>query len=234
MPTPLIEKLLNLQECDGRRDRIVEQLERIPLEVEGYKIKIDAERKAIEAAQMAVKELEVKRKDLDTEVGSSEGQMNRYKTQQLTVKKNEEYRALQHEIDIIAAKISELEEEEIGVMLKIDESTESAKRAEAQRKSTIEDYERQIVQRSKHKEEYAQELEGAKGACLQAEEEIGASELRSYYYVKTQVKRLPIVVPVVEHKCTGCHIKLPTDLEVEARISKEMVSCNACGRVLYC
>ena len=60
------------------------------------------------------------------------------------------------------------------------------------------------------------------------------SELRSYHYVKKQVKRLPIVVPVVEHKCTGCHIKLPTDLEMETRIAKEITSCNNCGRLLYC
>ena len=234
MPTPIIEKLLKLQECDRHRDRILGQLDRIPIEVEGYKTKIDTERKATDAARRVVKELEVRRKDLDNEVGSSEGQLNRYKTQQLTVKKNEEYRALQHEIDTISAKISALEEEEIGVMLMIDESTESAKRDEARRKIAIEEYERQIAQRSQHKVEYEQELEGAKEACRQAEEDIGKSELQSYYYIKKQVKRQPIVVPVVEHKCTGCHIKLPTDLEVEARISKEMVSCNSCGRVLYC
>ena len=224
MSNPFIEKLLKLQECHVRCDRILEQLERIPVEVEGYQIKIDAEHKAIDSVKKAVQELELKRKDLDNEVGASEDQLNRYKIQQLTVKKNEEYRALQHEIDNIADKISTLEEEEIEVMLMIDESAESA----------IKEYEKQITRRSQHKLEFSKELEGAEEDFRNAEGDIGKSELRSYHYVKTQVKRLPIIVPVVEHKCTGCHIKLPTDLEVEARIAKETVSCNNCGRLIYC
>lgn len=234
MSKPFIENLLKLQECDVRCDRILEQLERIPVEVQGYQIKIDTEHKAIESVKKAVQELELRRKDLDNEVGASEDQLNRYKTQQLTVKKNEEYRALQHEINSIADKISTLEEEEIEVMLMIDESAESAKHDEAQRKATIKEYEKQIVRRSQHKLEFSQELEGAEEDFRKAEEGIGKSELRSYHYVKKQVKRLPIVVPVVEHKCTGCHIKLPTDLEMETRIAKEITSCNNCGRLLYC
>jgi predicted nucleic acid-binding Zn-ribbon protein len=71
--------------------------------------RIASEKAAIDAAKGEVRELESKKKILETEIGSAETQRGKYQTQQLSVKKNDEYQALGHEIQNVQKQIDELE-----------------------------------------------------------------------------------------------------------------------------
>lgn len=233
MPDPLIANLLILQECDSRYDRIKQQLESIPQEIARNERKIEEENGAIAAEKNALMELEVRRKELDIEVSTAEEQSGRYKTQQLAVKKNEEYKALQHEIDTIETKVSELEDEEIALMLEIDEQTEKTQRKEEEHRKNISDLESDIERLKKHAEEYQAELGDAEKAVKEAAAEVEDKDIKVYDYVKKFVKRPPYVVPVEDHKCGGCHLKLSTDLETEAREKGKLARCNNCGRIIF-
>ena len=139
MPIPMIEKLLALQKCDTHCDNIKHQLLSIPLETDGFKRKIDLEELAIEDSKKALKELEVSRHEKETEVRAEEEQAAKYKNQQLLVKKNEEYKALQHEIDATATKIGSLEDEELELMIAIDEQKEKNAILTTERRQNIEE-----------------------------------------------------------------------------------------------
>ena len=228
-----IGKLLKLQECDGRCDRIEKQLRRIPLEIADYDRQIEKEEDAIQAAGTAIDELEVRRRDLDLEVVRAEEQVARYKNQQLTVKKNEEYQALQHEIDATVAKISDLEDNELALLLKIDDSRLAAKREEKEKRQKIERLQRVIAQRNGHETEFQSELKEAKVATEKALGELDEASLKLYRYVRSQTKRFPLVVSIVGHMCTGCHIKVPTDIEVATKKGSGLTRCHNCGRILY-
>ncbi len=229
----VIEKLLALQECDSRRDNIQSQLERIPVEIARSEKNIQNELEAIEAAKNAVREMEVRRKNLDTEIKQSEEQIARYKTQQLQVKKNEEYQALQHEINNLTSKISDLEDSEIGIMLEVDEAAEKAKKEEAERKQSIEDLKTLISKREVHREEFKANLESAVAAVESAASELDEKSMRGYQYVKMKAKRPPFVVPLDGQKCTGCHLRVPNEVKAEMLKGKELVRCNNCSRILY-
>ena len=54
-------------------------------------------------------------------------QIDRQKNKQLEVKKNEEYQALENEIANLLRLQSEKEDEQIGILVKIDEARETAK-----------------------------------------------------------------------------------------------------------
>ncbi len=233
MSDPSIEKLLYLQECDARCDRIKDQLRRIPLEIEDYEKKIKKDEHSIDQKSSSIMDLEVRRREFDNEVAAAEEQIIRYKNQQLLVKKNEEYQALQNEIDTMSSKISDLEDEEIALMIEIDEARESAQLDEIERRQRIEEFRRHIDQRGEHRKEFEGELGEAEMAVKEAVKRLQDGESRIYHYVKKQTKRFPLVVRIVEHMCTGCHIKLPTDIEVATRKSKELTRCHNCGRILY-
>jgi predicted nucleic acid-binding Zn-ribbon protein len=34
-------------------------------------------------------------------------------------------------------------------------------------------------------------------------------------------------------KCGGCHLKVPTHIEVMAKNGAEIATCDQCGRILY-
>jgi hypothetical protein len=44
---------------------------------------------------------------------------------------------------------------------------------------------------------------------------------------------LPVVVPLHEHKCGGCHLKVSSGIEAEARKRTEIVACDNCSRIIY-
>ena len=43
----------------------------------------------------------------------------------------------------------------------------------------------------------------------------------------------PVCVTVNGGKCGGCHLKVPTHIEVMARTGSEIATCDQCSRVVY-
>jgi predicted nucleic acid-binding Zn-ribbon protein len=144
MLPPVLEKLLILQGRDRRRLDLEAQLRGVPADVAIVDRKIAAERAAIEGAKAEWQQLESRKKLLEIEIGSIQQKSSRYKTQQLEVRKNDEYRALGHEIELADAAISRLEEEELGVMYAIEGAKQRFASAEAELKANISTHESRL------------------------------------------------------------------------------------------
>src|ERR1017187_9299745 len=167
MPSPTIELLLTLQDRDARRHAIEAQLKAIPREIAAVEQRIAAERAAIDAARGELHELESGKKLLETDIGSAEAQVGRYRTQQLSVKKNDEYQALGHEIENVQKQIDELEGRELETMYAIDDAKRRFSAAEATLKQNIVGHEARIRSMREKDISLAQEL---KKAVLAVEE----------------------------------------------------------------
>ena len=96
------------------------QLAAHPGDVAAVEGRIGAEQKAIEEAKQEVRELETRKKMLDTEIGVAADKLAKYRTQQMSVRKNDEFQALGHEIATMEGRIGELEGTELEVMYAID------------------------------------------------------------------------------------------------------------------
>ena len=122
MRLPVLEKLLILQDRDQQRLSLEAQLKTVPGDVVRVQQKISTEKAAIDSARTEMRELEMQKKLLETEIGSAETKLAKYSTQQLQVRKNEEYQALGHEIESTKTVIEGMEEKELGIMFQIDEA----------------------------------------------------------------------------------------------------------------
>ena len=131
MPSPAIESLLILQDRDVKRLALEGQLKGVPRDIAAVEAKIAAEKASIEAAKQELRELEVKKKALENEIGSAEGKLAKYRTQQSMVKKNDEYQALGHEIETTEKAIGDFEGQELEIMYLIDEAKKKFVAAEA-------------------------------------------------------------------------------------------------------
>ena len=233
MPDALIDKLLALQECDVNSSRLEQQLKSIPLEIERFENKINEEKARIKELKENLNNLEIQRNDLDTRLGSVEEQLGKYKTQQLEVKKNEEYQALQHEISTLNTSKSELEDEEITVLIEIDEQKEKAILEESKYKKNIEELEGHIARL--HDQEKAVEVQivEANQAGEKASAEIDTKALSVFEVIKSSVNRSPYVVPLDGSKCTGCYIRVSKDVENATHKAGELVRCSNCNRIVY-
>jgi len=70
----------------------------------------------LDTAKNRVKQVEAERKRLELEIESKKAQIEKYANHQLETRKNEEYRALAHEIDLAKEAIFKIEDQEINLM----------------------------------------------------------------------------------------------------------------------
>src|SRR5215813_10047212 len=111
-----IEKLLILQDRDRKLRRVRAELAHIGPERQMFQAKAADAQTALEEAKSRVKQLESERKTLELEVETKKQLIARYANQQLQTRKNEEYRALTHEIETCKAEIFKIEDKEIELM----------------------------------------------------------------------------------------------------------------------
>src|SRR2546426_7900345 len=112
----VIEKLLILQDRDRKLIRLREELAHIPVERLQLQAKAATTQASLDAAKHKVKQIETDRKKLELDVDAKKQLIERYSLQQFQTKKNEEYRALAHEIELCKQAISKLEDEQLEFM----------------------------------------------------------------------------------------------------------------------
>lgn len=137
MPSPVLEALLILQERDNKRLGFEAQLRAVPGEVERIEKTIVSEQTAVEEARAELRDLESRKKLLEIEIGTVEAKLAKYRTEQLSVRKNEEYQALGHEIGLMQGQVSELEGRELEIMYGIDDAKKRAEAADALARQNI-------------------------------------------------------------------------------------------------
>jgi uncharacterized protein len=231
MRHPALDRLLVLQDRDSKRLALEVQLKGVPREIAAVEQKIASEKAAIETARTELKELESKKKLIETEIGGAEQKLNKYRTQQLSVRKNDEFRALGTEIDTTQASIATLEEQELGVMYAIDEAKKKFAAAEKLLKENIAGHETRIRTLRERETNLSAELKEAQAAVSAARTPLEEPILR--VYDRIAVRQQPAVVPIRGSKCGGCHLKVSSDVESEARKGEKLPQCDQCGRIVW-
>ncbi|MCA9753494.1 MAG: hypothetical protein R3B81_04340 [bacterium] len=107
--------------------------------------------------------------------------------------------------------------------------------AETQRLAALQDIDVMIRER-KNEEELGFSTEGLETleeARAKLAAEVDSRLLRLYERLAKRYDRA--VVPVVEHRCVGCSMAVPTSKRKsgEDRRTKSVVTCESCGRILF-
>jgi predicted nucleic acid-binding Zn-ribbon protein len=56
--------------------------------------------------------------------------------------------------------------------------------------------------------------------------------LRLYDRLAEQ-RGLPVVVPINDGKCGGCHLRISFNIDSESRKADKLVTCDQCTRIVY-
>ena len=231
MPTPTIEKLLILQDRDQKRLTQEGLLRTIPRDVVAIEQKIAGEQAALEVARGGLQQLELKKKALENEIAAATEQMGRYRSQQLQVRKNDEYQALGVEITHTQSAIGVMEEQELEVMYAIDEARRKITAAGEELKRNVSGHEARIRLLRERETTLQGELQAAQALVAAAREGIDEAVRRLYDRLVSK-PGLPAVVAVREGKCGGCHLKISINVESESRKVDKVVTCDQCGRIV--
>ncbi len=227
-----LEQLIVLQERDRQLARLEEELVAIPRQRAAAQARLDAARAAVEATRQRGLQLEAERKKLELEVESRQQLIQKYSLQQFQTKRNEEYRALSHEIETCKAEISRLEDQQLELMDQHDQVQAELARRRREFEAVQQDTHRiltDLAAREQNLQQQRAELAtGREGLAGSVEPGLLSR------YERLRRNKGPRVVVGIEHgACGGCHVSLPAQVVIACRAQEEVVQCPNCGRILF-
>jgi predicted nucleic acid-binding Zn-ribbon protein len=229
---PVIENLLILQDRDRKIMRVEAELANLTPERAALDQRAQRAQAQSEAGKQKARQLEADRKKLELEVEAKKQLIEKYSLQQFQTKKNEEYKALAHEIDNCKAAISKLDDEQLVLMEQGDaanrEATEISRTSGAELKD-VETARAALVDKEARLKRELADLKSDYGRIEEAVEE-GVRER----YVRLRKQRgSTTVVGIDRGICGGCHMKLPMQVVLSCQAQQEIVTCPQCSRILY-
>ncbi len=229
-----IEKLLILQDRDRKIQHLQAELGAIEPQRQNLLAKARYARAGQEAAKARSMHLESERKKLELEVVGKQEAIARYSLQQFQTKKNEEYRALTHEIDHCKSDIAKLEDQQLELMEQLDAAHNDLLEATRVVDAFKQDIDRQLADLAGREQDFTQRLAEALSGRDQLAKAVDETYLARYERLrKSKGDRDRVLVGVEHSVCAGCHMKLPTQIIVHCQGAQELVSCPNCGRILY-
>lgn len=228
-----IKALLNLQEYDIERLKVESQLRMFPGDILAVKARMDEVKKLEENTQNELKQLELRRKDLDRQLNEAEERVRKFKTQQISVKKNEEYEALTKTIEREEALVNQLADDQLAVLVEIDEFRKKVAKTIQEYKEQHQGYETQLEYLKKQETELKSNLEKLQKKVQEAEEDVDPIYLKKYHQVLKGIKRGPYVVQLEGNRCHGCHLTVSNEVISLVRQGGQPYQCDSCSRILY-
>ncbi len=228
----IIEKLLILQDRDRKILRTSQELAHIQPQRENLRAKAASTQTQLETAKHRVKQIESERKQRELEIEAKKSQIEKYLNQQLQTRKNEEYKALAHEIEMARKAIFEIEEAEIVLMEQAEAAQKEVARATTEAAAAQKLVDGQISQLNAREENLKKELTELTSGRAQLAGAVDEST-RNRYERLFKSKGENVVVGIEHSACGGCHMKLPAQIVTHCRAAAEIVTCPNCGRILY-
>jgi predicted nucleic acid-binding Zn-ribbon protein len=227
-----IEKLLILQDRDRRLSRIRAELADIGPQrrlVETRSRNAEQER---ESARQQVLRLETERKKLELEAEAKKEMIAKYSAQQWQTRKNEEYKALTHEIDTCKEAIQRLDDQQLSLMEQIEAAEAHASTASSNLRKVRSDTDQQLHQYAEAETRLSRQLADAERAREEFGTTLDPSLLARYDRIRKS-KGDKVVVGIERGVCGGCHMKLARQDVINTQAQREIVLCTNCGRILY-
>lgn len=228
----VIEKLLVIQDRDSRIHKLMVEKNRLPIEIQNLKQRIAAARGTVDAAREQSRQCEKEQKKIDVDIEAKKGTVAKFKTQLLTIKKNEEFHALQHEIQAVETEIRSLEDRELEFMEQLEGFKKAIQAEEAGCKTVVAQLESQIADLEKRGAMIDTQLAELQKNRSELAVGVDASTLGLYDRIMKSKKDMAIV-GIHLGNCQGCHIKLTTQTVNNVKASQGITSCVNCGRILY-
>jgi len=226
-----IEALLALQDHDMRVADIRRELHDLPARKKIELQRLDQHKKSLADAQEDLKAKQTEIKQLEIEIETQRGKISKFRQQQLDIKTNKEFKAIESEIKSVQRTIAGLEDKELGLM----EELERIQQDIAARKTDLEAEDKAVAADVRVFDERAAELEQE----CKVEEERRAEAARDVdpewleRYDTIRVRRGNALVKLENGVCSGCHMQLPPAALHDTRNDKTMTTCDFCGRLLY-
>lgn len=231
--TPIIEKLLILQDHDIRIIRLEKELADIPQRKAAIDALLNKHRQSVVTAKDNLKARQAELKKAELEIESFREKIRKFRDQQMQLKSNQEFKAMENEIAAVEKNIRQTEDQMLVQMEGIEAAQATVKQCEEELKVEEVTVKRDLAGMDARAIEVKTELEQERKTRATIAAEAEPERLSQYDRMFTKM-RDKVLVPVEDNAtCGGCHMKLPPYVFHNARKQTEIICCGFCGRMLY-
>ena len=227
-----LEQLLILQDREQKIRQIQNEIRTLPLQRKSLEAQLAGSQAGVEALKQRVRQVEVDRKKLELDAGTRTDTIAKLRTQQYETRKNDEFQAMGNEIKRYEAEILKIEDGELELMDQIDKLKVELGGEEKKAALTSDSVARQMkdLDAKEHAlDSRLQELTKERDEIASKIDEDVLDRFQRLFASKGDA-----AVVALEHDvCTGCHMKVTTATAMHVKNSKEIFSCEQCGRILY-
>jgi predicted nucleic acid-binding Zn-ribbon protein len=226
-----LERLIELEKIDREASRLTDEVAGLPKRVAAIEGKLAEHKAAVEKAKAQIKSNEANRRQQEADIKGFQEKIAKYRSQSSSVKTNDEYRALMHEVEFAEKQISDCEDKILELMVAVESEDKALKLAEAELKTEAADVEKEKAEARVRTAEDEKLLAGLKQKRTELRTGVNDSTLQHYDRVMRQ--RKSAIAEAREQKCLACFVMLRPQTWQEIRTNEQIVTCNSCGRILY-
>lgn len=226
----ILEVLLRLEDLEDRHNFIKGELERLPEEIRKINERITKTKDELEGMKNRLSNIKKDFNLHELDVKENEAKSSKLNAQLFQVKTNEEYRALQSEIEHLRREKARLEDEMIDLLEEEDEIKNKIEIGKETQKKNEEDGNKRIS-------EFSLELKKREEEMRITDAELKTNLLKlpkniEQTYQRVKNARGSAVAKIVNQTCSGCHAKITPQQYNELVKADKVHFCETCGRFL--
>jgi len=229
---PDLQRLIELQDIESRAAVANKAIADAPGRIAALDALLQSSTAALAAARQALTDNQTHRRSIDKDLISAQQRQEKYKEQLMSVKTNDEYRAMQHQIEAVGVEVGQHEERVLVSMLEADEVNAAIKKAEAGLKAAQAKVaaERGAIENEvKGHHASLAELNAARDRLIGALDNKGVIDT----FHRIAKVRGSAVARAEGERCTVCQVRLRPAVFAEVRKGDQIVQCDSCQRILY-
>ena len=227
-----IEQLVVLQKVDSEMITLERILEEAPKQLQSLLEK----RQYLEQQQAVIQEkmdvLMEQKGRIEGEIENDAQKVKKSKNKLMMVENTKEYHAMMREMDTME-KMNRMREEERSNLLADLSDLEGRKDALQKDidalSETISSQQANLDQELAEKRTRLAELDKDK---KKASEAVPAPILTRYNFIRDRIPN-PVIVPVSEGVCKGCHVVIPPQTFIDLQKGEQILSCPNCLRIIF-
>jgi len=227
-----LEHIIALQRIDSTvqaaERRLAEEADREKT-LEG---RMAAARDAVAAAKERLAQNQAARREDEKTVALHQGRLSKFREQAMAVKTNQEYHAVQKEIEFAQTEMKTAEDKVLERMLEADELTAAVKKAEAELSSETKKVDADRKAMAAEFAELRTSLERLRGERTVLVGSL-SPQLMSTFERVAQRRNGIAVAEARDGICTICHVRLRPQVFNTVRLNVDIVQCDSCQRILY-
>lgn len=229
---PDLKTLIELQRVDNSISALTSRIDSAPLKIEALRnqldefIRIHEERKA----RLATNQKE--RRELDAEVQAIRAKIAKHKDQLYQVKTNEQYRAMQKEVEGEEGNLRKAEDRILEMMVDAEQIDNHIREAA----SRLEGEKARVEEEIQHMEASRRLDDAERGGLLERRNVLTGAlgyEVLTHYDRLRRGRHGVALAEVRDGFCGGCHVLLRPQAYNEIRTNDVYMTCEACARILY-